>query len=189
MNNSRQQRQLQRSAMIATQADVRNRFCCPQGGGEFVASRRQWLECYDCHATWCEEPATKRFCCPKDNLDTGQLIKPHLQCASFLLPRKNLHGRQLIRCKEEHLQSKTKNPRECKLNQQNGCITHISVQAAPRNIPVCMHMYYTIQWAAHRFFCKHLWPQTAEKKHFSWNAQKTCRWCKKVASQVRRYVW
>ena len=91
-SNSWQQRQLQRSAMIATQADVRNRFCCPQGGGEFVASRRQWLECYDCHATWCEEPATKRFCCPKDNLDTGQLIKPHLQCASFLLPRKNLHG-------------------------------------------------------------------------------------------------
>ena len=124
---------------------MRNRFCCPQGGGEFVASRRQWLECYDCHATWCEEPATKRFCCPKDNLDTGQLIKPHLQCASFLLPRKNLHCRLLISCKEEHLQSKTKNPRECKLNQQNGCITHISVQqAGPCNIPVCKqaHVLY-----------------------------------------------
>ena len=169
MNNSGQQRQLQRSAMIATQADVRNRFCCPQGGGEFVASSRQWLECYDCHATWYEEPATKRFGCPKDNQDTWQLIKPHLQCASFLLPRKNLHGLLLVSCKEEYLQqSKTKNLRECKILTNKTVVspTYQSSRLLPCNIPVCKHMYYTIQWAAHRFFCKHLWPQTAEKKPF-----------------------
>ena len=33
-----------------------------------------------------------------------------------------------ISCQEEDLQSKTKNPRGCKLtNQHNGCVTHISV--------------------------------------------------------------
>ena len=54
-------------------------------------------------------------------------------------------GRLLISCQEEYLQSKTKNPRECKLNQQNGCITHISVQqAAPRNIPVCKQAHMCI---------------------------------------------
>ena len=61
-SNFWQQRQLQRSALIATQI-VRNWFCCPKQDNLLPPSR-QWSECYDCQATWCEELATKRFCCP-----------------------------------------------------------------------------------------------------------------------------
>ena len=75
---------LQRSAaVIATQginfvAPRRRFFCCP---------RRQWLECYDCHATWCEEQATKRFCCPQGESEYRAIN----QTSPTMLLRKNLH--------------------------------------------------------------------------------------------------
>ena len=50
-------------------------------------------------------------------------------------------------CKAEYLQSKTKNPREgMQADQQNGCITHISVPLL-HNIPACMQcmQVYVIQ--------------------------------------------
>ena len=59
-------------------------ICCPQAGSGWSVmiarqpDARNWQQ--------------RDFVAPEDNRDTVQLIKPNPQCASFLLPRKNLHG-------------------------------------------------------------------------------------------------
>ena len=85
-SNSGQQRQLQIAKECCSDctqginfvAPRRRFFCCP---------RRQWLECYDCHATWCEEQATKRFCCPQGESEYRAIN----QTSPTMLLRKNLH--------------------------------------------------------------------------------------------------
>ena len=85
-SNSGQQRQLQIAKGCCSDctqgihfvAPRRRFFCCP---------RRQWLECYDCHATWCEEQATKRCCCPQGESEYRAIN----QTSPTMLLRKNLH--------------------------------------------------------------------------------------------------